>query len=224
MNPPFTIEQFLGVFAAYNQAIWPFQIMAYSLGIVAVMAIWRTWTSAHWLIPSILAVMWAVNAIGYHYFFFTTINPAAIILAGFFAVQAALLGASAAFDNDTRFVFDRDLRSITGAAFIVYAMLVYPLLGYVAGHGFMQGPMLGVAPCPTTIFTIGLLLLARGKWVAWLSVIPILWSLVGFAAALQLGMPEDFGLPAAAVALVIALTREKLRAIGSTPATRRVGE
>ena len=48
---------------------------------------------------------------------------------------------------------------------------------------------------PPTIFTIGLLLLARGTWVVWLSIIPFLWSLVGLAAALQLGIPEDLELP-----------------------------
>ena len=53
----------------------------------------------------------------------------------------------------------------------------------------MTGPLFGVAPCPTTIFTIGMLLLARGGWVVWLSIIPLLWSLVGLAAALQLGFP-----------------------------------
>lgn len=29
MNPPLTIEQYLGVFVAYNAAIWPAQIVAY---------------------------------------------------------------------------------------------------------------------------------------------------------------------------------------------------
>jgi hypothetical protein len=47
--------------------------------------------------------------------------------------------------------------------FIIYALLIYELLGYWAGHGLMAGPMLRVAPCPTTIFTIGVLLLARGS-------------------------------------------------------------
>jgi hypothetical protein len=65
--------------------------------------------------------------------------------------------------------------------------------------------MFGVAPCPTTIFTIGMLLLARGRWIAWLSIIPFLWSLVGLAAALQLGIPEDFVLPLAGVVLMIVL-------------------
>ena len=76
----------------------------------------------------------------------------------------------------------------------------------------MAGPMFGVAPCPTTIFTIGMLLLARGKWVARLSIIPILWSLVGLAASWQLGIPEDFGLPVVGICLVIALILEKPRA------------
>ena len=84
-------------------------------------------------------------------------------------------------------------------SFIVYALLIYELLGCWAGHGLMAGPLFGVAPCPTTIFTIGMLLLARGGWVVWLSIIPLLWSLVGLAAALQLGIPEDFGLPRASI-------------------------
>jgi len=77
--------------------------------------------------------------------------------------------------------------------------------------------LFGVAPCPTTIFTIGMLLLARGRWVVWLSIIPLLWSLVGLAAALQLGIPEDFGLPAAGFGLVSALIIEKFRTWGNGP-------
>jgi hypothetical protein len=67
-----------------------------------------------------------------------------------------------------------------------------------------------VAPCPTTIFTIGILLLARGNWVLWLSIIPVLWSLVGLAAAVQLGIPEDLGLPVAGLLLVVALVSDAI--------------
>lgn len=98
-----------------------------------------------------------------------------------------------------------DPRSCAGLAFIIYASLFYPLLGIWAGHGLMLGPMFGVAPCPTTIFTIGLLMLASGTWVAWLSVIPVLWSLVGLAATLQFGILEDFALPVAGLVLVFVL-------------------
>jgi integral membrane sensor domain MASE1 len=58
---PFTIEQFLGVFVAYNCAIWPIQILAYGLGLIAVSAHWFRTALVAQLILSILALMWAVN-------------------------------------------------------------------------------------------------------------------------------------------------------------------
>ena len=69
----------------------------------------------------------------------------------------------------------------------------------------MAGPMFGVAPCPTTIFTIGVMLIARGIWVIWLSIIPFLWSLIGLAAAIQLGIPEDLAMPVAGAVLAAVL-------------------
>ena len=64
--------------------------------------------------------------------------------------------------------------------------------------------MFGVAPCPTTIFTLGILLLLRGGWVIALSVVPLLWSFIGMAAAVQLGILEDLGMPVAGLALLTA--------------------
>jgi Family of unknown function (DUF6064) len=211
MNPPFTIEQFLGVFVAYNAAIWPAQIVAYILGIVAVSALWMERSIVTGLILSILAVLWAWNGIGYHFLFFAQINPAAKLFAGLFMLQAFLFAVSGVVANAVHFEPDRSLRSIAGATFIIYAMFVYPILGLWAGHGLMKGPMFGVAPCPTIIFTIGMLLLARGPWVIWLSIIPFLWSLVGLAAAAQLGIPEDLGLAVAGLVLVAVLAAERLR-------------
>jgi hypothetical protein len=211
VTAPFSIEQFLGVFVDYNAAIWPAQIVAYALGLIAVAAVWSRRLAPSRLIPSILALMWAFNGIGYHDMFFSAINPAAKVFAGFFVVQAILFVASAVVLGDMRFEFGRNFRSIAGVTIIVYAMVIYPMFGVWAGHDLMAGPMFGVAPCPTTIFTIGILLLARGRWIAWLSIIPFLWSLVGLAAALQLGILEDFGLPVAGAALIMVLTADALR-------------
>jgi hypothetical protein len=208
MNTPFTIEEFLAVFVAYNTAIWPAQILAYALGLVAVISLWAGRPSASRLILAILAFVWALNGIGYHFLFFSMINPAAKLFAGFFVLEALLLAICAVSAGGISFRTGSDFRTLAGYAFIFYAMLIYPLLGIKAGHGLMLGPMFGVAPCPTTIFTIGFLLLAHGRWVVWLSVIPFLWSLVGLAAALQLGIPEDFGLPIAGLLLVLVLAIE----------------
>ncbi len=206
---PLTVEQFLGVFSTYNAAIWPAQILAYALGLLAVFALWSRKLLATQLILSILALMWVFNGIGYHFMFFAEINPLAKGFAAFFVLQSILFAVSATVAGDLRFEVRLNCRSTAGWSFIVYALLIYELLGYRAGHGLMAGPMFGVAPCPTTIFTIGMLLLARGRWVVWLSIIPLLWSLIGLAAALQLGIPEDFGLPVAGIGLATALIIEQ---------------
>jgi hypothetical protein len=209
--PPFTVGQFFTVFADYNSAIWPLHIVGYGLGVLAVLALWVRAPLMKRAIPAALAILWAVNGVGYHLLFFVEINPIASLFAAVFLFQAILFAASALVPNDLRFELAFNVRSAAGLSFIVYALVIYELLGYWAGHGLMAGPIFGVAPCPTTIFTIGMLLLARGRWAAWLSVIPILWSLIGLAAALQLGIPEDFGLPAAGAALGIGLVVRAVR-------------
>ena len=35
MNIPFTVEQFFDVFRTYNVAIWPAQVVAYLMGVIA---------------------------------------------------------------------------------------------------------------------------------------------------------------------------------------------
>jgi hypothetical protein len=44
-----------------------------------------------------------------------------------------------------------------------------------------------------------------------------LWSLVGLAAAVQLGISEDFGLPVAAIALVIVLASDRFNSGSEAP-------
>jgi hypothetical protein len=78
--------------------------------------------------------------------------------------------------------------------FIALALIVYPILGALTGHAYPRAPLFGVAPCPTAIFTFGILLWARNRVGIYLLIIPFLWSLVGFTAALKLGIREDFGL------------------------------
>jgi hypothetical protein len=82
---------------------------------------------------------------------------------------------------------------------IMYAMLVYPILGTLPGHGYPRSPSFGVAPCPMIIFTFGLLLLTNARVPRYLLVIPFVWSLLGFTASFLLGISEDIGLLVAGV-------------------------
>ena len=211
MIMPFTSQQFFEVFASYNAAIWPAQIAAYVVGLAVVASLGLKWPHAHRFILLVLALMWLWNGIGYHFLFFAEINPAAKVFASVFVVQAILLAGSVFARPSLAFEVGCGVRSSTGLIVIFFALFIYPALGFWAGHGFMSGPMFGVAPCPTTIFTLGVLLLARGRLVAVLAIIPFLWSLVGLAAALQLEMYEDLALPIASLVLVVTLAIEVIR-------------
>jgi Family of unknown function (DUF6064) len=217
MGLPFTTGQFLAVFAAYNAAIWPLQIAAYALGALVLIAVfWRSAFAAR-LILLVLALMWAVNGILYHFLFFAPINPAAKMFAALFLLQAALFAACALKDKSLRIQIHRDLRAGAAIVILAYSMIVYEALGLAAGHGLMAGPLFGVAPCPTAIFTIGLLILMRGRVVKWLAVIPLIWAVIGTSAAVLLGIREDLGLAAAGIALVIFLILDYWRGISASP-------
>lgn len=96
-----------------------------------------------------------------------------------------------------------DVRGIAGLAIIAYAMVGYPVVSYLLGHRYPATPTFGV-PCPTTMFTLGLLLWSSEKSARLASIVPLLWAIVATWAAVRLGVWEDFGLPVAAL-LTLAL-------------------
>jgi hypothetical protein len=71
------------------------------------------------------------------------------------------------------------------------------------GHVYPAVPVLGLAPCPTTLLTVGLLLWGRAPVPRAAVVAPLAWSLVGLAAAVNLGMVEDLGLAFAALCCAV---------------------
>lgn len=83
--------------------------------------------------------------------------------------------------------------SFLGLLLIAYALVGYPLVGNTLGHVFPRSLPFGVVPCPTTIFTIGLLLLTDKPFPKYLVAIPLCWSLCGFVPVIN-GILEDIGL------------------------------
>lgn len=100
----------------------------------------------------------------------------------------------------------RTVPAVAGKVLVGYALVGYPLIGYLSGHYYPQTPTFG-APCPTTIFTIGVVLWAQPARAGRLLAIPVAWAGIATAAALQLSVPQDYGLTAAGLAAVIYLLR-----------------
>jgi hypothetical protein len=196
---PFTAEVFLSLFEEYNRAIWPAQVLAYGLGIAAVLLALRPLAGGRRIVAAILSAFWLWNGVAYHLIYFASINFAAVGFGMLFVLQGLLFAASAA-RGQPAFRFDADLSGWSGLCLAVFAMGLYPLLGVLAGHGWPQAAVFGVAPCPTVIFTFGMLLMTEGRAPLHLVLMPFLWSLIGASAVLLLGMTEDFSLLLAGVA------------------------
>ena len=199
MNIPFTVDQFFDIFGTYNSAIWPTQIVAYVLGIIALMLALRENRLFSRIISAILALYWIWMGVVYHIVYFSRINPAALIFGLFYILQGVIFLDRGTFRGKLSFGFGYKPLPITGAGFVLYAMVLYPLLGIRFGHSYPRAPLFGVTPCPTTIFTFGLLLWATKSVPAYLLIIPLLWSIVGMSAAVNLRVPQDYGLVVAGV-------------------------
>lgn len=190
---PFTRDQLLAVFADYNVAVWPAQIVAYLLGAAIVLALLRPSRRSDGLVGAGLALMWVWTGLAYHATFFAAINQAAMGFAALFVVQGLLFTHAALVCADFPAAARRGPASWFGWALVAYAAVVYPLIG-LAGHGYPTMPMFGITPCPVTLFTFGVLLVARGPMPRRLLVIPLLWALIGGSAAFLLGVPQDWPL------------------------------
>jgi uncharacterized membrane protein HdeD (DUF308 family) len=195
---PFTTEQFFWVFEKYNQAIFPMQVVLILVAIASVTLAANPKPSANKTISVLLGFLWLWAGVVYHLTFFTEISPPAYFFGVLFVFQGLLFLYEGVVRNRLSFRASRRLNGILGAILIVYALAIYPLIGYALGRIFPTSPTFGV-PCPTTIFTFGLLLLTDKKVPLNLLIIPVLWSLVGTSAALSFGIKEDFGLLVAAM-------------------------
>jgi hypothetical protein len=213
---PFSEQQFFQVFARYNEAVWPAQVALYTLAFVALfLALREGRTGRH--VSAILAFLWAWMALAYHAAFFREINPAATLFGAAFLLQAALFIWYGVVQERITFA-SRGIWAAFGAAFIAYALLVYPVFAVALGQRYPQMPTFGL-PCPTTIFTIGLLLYARPGVPRLLWLIPVLWSVIATQAALVFGVREDFALPIAALVAIIATYHRRAERYVSTAPT-----
>lgn len=209
MNLPFTTTEFLNIFIKYNTAVWPAQIILYLSGILIVFLCFFKLKHSDFWIPFILAIFWLWMGIVYHIIFFSAINKAAVIFGAFFIIQGLLFLREAIFQKSLSFRFRLNVIHLLGLLYILYAIIIYPWWTYYLGHTYPETPLLGV-PCPTTIFTFGILLWAYKKVPQILLVIPLLWSIIGFTAAFKLSMKPDLVLfPAGLLSVILIIVRNR---------------
>jgi Family of unknown function (DUF6064) len=201
----FSPRAYWRLFELHNEAVWPLQVPALIAGLMLILlALWRPRFHGR-LIALVLAVLWAYVAWSFFWIRYATINWAAVCVAPAFALEALLLLAVGGMRD--RLGFDRrSSAQRIGLALAVFAVAIYPLLGPLFGRPWSAAEAFGIAPDPTAIGTLGLLILARGRLALLLMPVPLLWTLASGATLWAMEDPEVWvALGAAALAVAAAL-------------------
>jgi len=216
MRIPFTPGQFFDVFTHYNEAVWPMQIVLVTAALLlTVLALVSPRASR--IVIAGLAALWVWMAIAYQLAFFARLSSTAYLFAATFFVEAALLVWHGVHTRRLHFALPHEAsHTVVGTLLIAFALVGYPAIAYVVGQRCPATPTFGL-PCPTVVFTLGLL-----AWcvrpVPWsVLVIPAVWALFSPSAALNFGVVGDLALlPAAILALAVILWPRRRRAtVGS---------
>jgi hypothetical protein len=197
MKLPFTTNQFMEVFEKYNTAVFPMQFLFLLAGCIMLFFVLKKCEKPNKIIGYMLGGIWLWMGIVYHILFFSSINKAAYMFGAAFIVQGILF-CVLAFRNRLMFDFKNTASNWISLFIILFGLIIYPLIGYLFGNSLVHTISFGL-PCPTTIFTFGLLGLQSGNIKRRYMIIPLVWSFIGFFAAILMGVYQDVIMPIAAL-------------------------
>ena len=199
----YTAEVFYAFLEEYNFAVWPAQIVALALALVAYFLVLSSRRGGR-IVVGILVLFWLWCAVVFFWFQFGEIDFSAPIYAGFFALQAVLLVVAGIRQAGVAFASIRDPDGITGHALILFAILGYPPIMMALGHPLTAVQTVGTAPAPTVICTLGVLLLMTPRPAWYLPVIPLAGAAVLGVNAWLLEITEQLSVLAAGLIFVVA--------------------
>jgi hypothetical protein len=215
----FSPRTYYRLFELYNEAVWPLHILVLALGVAILVLLFRREGWAHRTISAILAVVWIFVAWAYLLDRYATINWAASYFAAAFVVESLLLIWAGLVRRDL--VFD-PLPSVIGRiglGLFIFALIIQPALAALFGRPLAQAEMFAIAPDPTVIATLGLLLTAtRTHW--YLLLIPFAWCAISGLTHVAMHAPDAFVvIVAGCIAVILAAWKSLNRRAASPTAT-----
>jgi len=207
---PFTIDTYFSAIEQYNQSIWPFPLAGFPLAMIAIGCAMAPIANGARMLGAVLVVAWLWSGIGFHLLHFSTINFAAPAYAGLFTLQAGLVAWLCIARGSVRFRFVPNTPGLAGIVLAGLGATTWPMIGLVLGSGeFTSAPMFAADPTATVLMTLGVLLLAEGRAVIWLAVIPVLWTFVDGATFFVLGAPAGLALPMIGLVVFVLLVLKR---------------
>lgn len=213
----FTPEVLFRLFDQYNAALWPLPLLAFGLALLAVLLAWKPrllgGVGSDRAVAAILAVFWLWTGVVFHGLYFSGINFIAPVYALLFVAQGLLLAWTGVVRGRLSFRFAPTRLGWAGIALAVLALAVYPLAGFLAGHGWARASLL--LPSPLVLFTLAMLALSPNRTPLRLIVIPVFWCLVAGLSGWLLNIVEDLILPLAGIAAAVLIVWKNRRAVVS---------
>ena len=202
----FSPQTYYRLFELVNVEWWPLQIVALALGLT-MLGLWhRGGSRAGRSIAVMLALAWLWVGWAFHGQRYASINPAADFFAWAFAIEAGLLLWLGGLRGRLLPAPLGGFRQRAGLAVFLFAWLAFPALAPALGRGWKQAEVFGMAPDPTALATLGVLLLVPAR-VPWgLVPIPFVWCLVSGATLWAMVAPDYAIVPLLALmAVMVAL-------------------
>ena len=201
-------EKFFSVFEKYNHAIFPVQIVLFLLSIFALIAIGSKIKQKDKFVAGILGVLWLWIGIGYHIAFLSGTNKVAFGFGALFILQGLFLLWEGVLLYNLKFVYRMSIQAYLGYFFILYGLIIYPVIGYLIEPNLSRTVSVGL-PSPTIILTFGFLLLCDKKFSKYLLIIPSLWAVIGISGIIKLGVYQDSIMLIAAIIADIWILKDK---------------
>lgn len=197
------IEDFFSTLQIYNETVSPITVLTFILGLLTVYLVSKRSNQASRFVAFILSFLWIWSGLVFHILFFgpTEVEFLGITLTGvwyfsgfLFILQSLIFLVYGPIKNTLSFSLDLTPCSIVGSGFVIYSMIIYPLIGGLTGYIYPKYPIFGTAPCPVTIFTTGILLWTNKKVPLLAIIIPFIWGIMGIMPVLLANVYADIGL------------------------------
>jgi hypothetical protein len=195
---PYDAEVLAAAYAQYNAAVWPAQLIALLL---ALAVLWLCVSPRPWggyFTGAALAAAWLWCGLVFYLAHFAAYDFMAPVYGWVFVAQAVLL-AGALLWRPLPMALPPEAppgpRAVAGLVLAAFALFGLPLISGLGTSGFATARVVGVAPGPTVLFTLGLLLLATGWRCRLLMVVPLAWCALAGVMAWALGVAEAWPLP-----------------------------
>lgn len=198
MNISFTFDEFLEMLERFNTDWWPVHLIMYVLAVAAIYFAVRKTSYSGKVVTGILVFFWIWVGTVFNLLYFSRLYPMAYLFVMLFILEGIILAVAGLVWPRLTFRVKADLFGLVGGVLITYALIGYPLIANFTGRGYPHLLLTGMMPCPTAIFTLGLLLWTEKPLPKLVPVIPVFYALTGFVPV-KLGVVEDIGLIVAGI-------------------------